>query len=167
MLHKIILAYSGISILYSGDEIAQLNDWNYLKIDNKRNDSRWLHRPSFNWERAKNRNNLGTIADRTFTEIKNAIDIRGKHNIFRSDILAIPFYTGEKFIFSFKKRSNNEELLVLSNFSESPAYVKTQELFKEGFFEKLTNLLQGKVVDLTEEKILVGPYECLWLYKNF
>lgn len=167
MLHKIILAYSGIPVLYSGDEIAQLNDWNYLNIENKKNDSRWLHRPSFNWEKAKNRNNLGTITGRTFTEIKNTIDIRRKHNIFRSDILATPFYTDEKSIFSFKKRSDNEELLVLSNFSESPIYIKTQELFKEGFFGQLTDLLQGKVVDLSEEKILVGPYECLWLYKNF
>lgn len=167
MLHKIILAYSGIPVLYSGDELAQLNDWNYLNIKNKCGDSRWLHRPSFNWEKAKNRNNLGTIAGRTFTEIKNAIDTRGKHNIFRSDILSTPFYTSEKSIFSFKKRSHNEELLVLSNFSENPVYVKTQELFKEGFFEQLTDLLQGKVVDLTEEKILVGPYECLWLYKSF
>ena len=119
-----------------------LNDCNYLNVKNKSNDSSWLHRTRFNWEKAKNRNNLGTITGRIFTEIKNAINTKTNYNIFRADILATPFYISEKSIFSFKKRSSNEELLVLSNFSENPVYVKTQELFKEGFFEELIDLLQ-------------------------
>lgn len=45
MLHGIIMAFTGIPLIYAGDEIATLNDYSFLKDKNKKEDSRWINRP--------------------------------------------------------------------------------------------------------------------------
>ena len=49
---------SGIPMLYSGDEIGQVNDYTYKENPLKREDSRYIHRGVFHWELEKKRANL-------------------------------------------------------------------------------------------------------------
>jgi amylosucrase len=49
MLHAFLLTQSGIPVLYSGDEIGQLNDYSYHNDPHKKDDSRYLHRGSVDW----------------------------------------------------------------------------------------------------------------------
>ena len=44
MLHGFLLSLSGIPVIYSGDEIAQYNDWEYKNDKYKQADSRYIHR---------------------------------------------------------------------------------------------------------------------------
>ncbi len=53
LLHSIIISYTGIPLLYSGDEIGQLNDWSYKEIPEHAGDSRWLHRGKMDWKAAE------------------------------------------------------------------------------------------------------------------
>ena len=48
LLHGMIIAYTGIPMIYSGDEIGTLNNWEYKQDSEKKQDSRWLHRGKFN-----------------------------------------------------------------------------------------------------------------------
>lgn len=52
--HAIILSLGGIPMIYSGDEIASTNFYNYLNESDKKHDNRWLHRPMMNWDIAEN-----------------------------------------------------------------------------------------------------------------
>ena len=60
MLHAWMLTQSGIPVLYSGDEIAQLNDYTYHEDPKKWDDRRYLHRGRFPWELAALRNDPET-----------------------------------------------------------------------------------------------------------
>ncbi len=44
MLHAYMLTQSGIPMLYSGDEIGQVNDYSYKEDPDKCADSRYIHR---------------------------------------------------------------------------------------------------------------------------
>ena len=55
MLHAFLLTQSGIPVLYSGDEIGQLNDYTYHDDPHKADDSRYLHRGNMDWKKAKKR----------------------------------------------------------------------------------------------------------------
>ncbi len=55
MLHAYMLTQSGIPMLYSGDEIGQLNDYSYKEEEDKKEDSRYIHRGKFQWYLAKKR----------------------------------------------------------------------------------------------------------------
>ncbi|MBO6093505.1 MAG: alpha-amylase family protein, partial [Oscillospiraceae bacterium] len=50
MLHAMMLTQSGLPVLYSGDEIGQLNDYTYREDPEKCSDSRYVHRGHFRWD---------------------------------------------------------------------------------------------------------------------
>ena len=52
LIHSIILSIGGIPLIYLGDEIGTLNDYRYRQDPAKAADSRWVHRPFADWERA-------------------------------------------------------------------------------------------------------------------
>ena len=62
MLHAYMFIQSGIPIIYSGDEIGQVNDYSYKEDSEKSSDSRYLHRGSFIRIRKGNRA-FNTAAD--------------------------------------------------------------------------------------------------------
>ena len=49
MLHAYMFMQSGIPVLYSGDEVAQVNDYSYKEDPNKADDSRYIHRGPMRW----------------------------------------------------------------------------------------------------------------------
>ena len=62
-LHAFMLSQSGIPVIYSGDEIGQVNDYSYKDDPDKAVDSRYLHRGEFNWSLAPNRNIADTVQE--------------------------------------------------------------------------------------------------------
>lgn len=163
LLHSVILSYGGIPVIYSGDEIGQLNDYSYKQNLSKAIDSRWLHRPKMDWEKASNKDHVGTMEGKIYKKINKMIQCRKDHTIFRSDHLSEALNTENKGVFGYFKRAGNQELLVLANFTEHEQYVETKTLKKYYFGGTLTDMLQGKKVDLNAEKVILGPYEFLWL----
>ena len=115
LLHSVVIAYTGIPLLYSGDEIGQLNDWGYKDVAEHAADSRWLHRGKMDWEKAEKRHDLSTTEGQLFTKIKNMICIRKSSVYFSSKYRAIPVETGNDSVFCFHKEN---KMLVLANFSE-------------------------------------------------
>jgi amylosucrase len=62
LLHGITLTVGGTPLLYLGDELGMLNDYEYDKDDpEKDGDSWWLHRPRFDWQRAELRRNPDSV----------------------------------------------------------------------------------------------------------
>ncbi len=51
-LHAFMLTQTGIPMLYSGDEVGQVNDYSYKEDPERSGDSRYLHRGKFRWELA-------------------------------------------------------------------------------------------------------------------
>ena len=60
MLHACMMTLSGIPMLYSGDEIGELNDYSYKEDPARAADSRYVHRGKFHWDAAERRKEKGT-----------------------------------------------------------------------------------------------------------
>ncbi|MCI9354637.1 MAG: hypothetical protein HFE58_07535 [Firmicutes bacterium] len=160
LLNSIIISYTGIPLLYSGDEIGQLNDWSYKTHKDIAGDSRWLHRGNMNWKAAENRFDISTIESKIFYGIKKMIDIRKNCAFFRSDIQSIPIDMGNKAVFGFHKE---DKMIMLANFSEQEQWVDTYRFNWFGLKEELTDAITARKVNLNDNQILLGPYEYLWL----
>lgn len=52
LLHALMFTAGGIPLLYLGDEYGQLNDYSFSETADTRDDSRWVHRPHFDWRLA-------------------------------------------------------------------------------------------------------------------
>ena len=61
LLHSAAYFWQGFPMLNSGDEIGQLNGWDYHEDPDRAEDSRNLHRSKFDWRKAALRKNPGTV----------------------------------------------------------------------------------------------------------
>ncbi len=160
LLHAMIISYTGIPLLYSGDEIGQLNNWGYKTIPEYASDSRWLHRGAMDWKDAEKRKDLSTVQGQIFTRIQNMISIRKSNVFFSSKYKAIPVHTGNPAIFCFHKE---DKMLVLANFSETEQWVDASAFDWFGLPGEMQDLITGRCIRSYNNQIQLGPYEYLWL----
>lgn len=75
-LHAFILTLPGMPMLYSGDEVGQLNDYSYKEMPEKCADSRFLHRGKFNWNLAEKKGDVTSVQGMIFSELKRLEELR-------------------------------------------------------------------------------------------
>lgn len=159
LLNSIIISYTGIPLLYSGDEIGTLNYYDYKNNPEECGDSRWLHRGPMDWEKAEKRKDKTTVEGIIFNKIKEMLEIRKNHSEFSSLIHSQPVFTGNKGVFAFHKE---DKMLVLGNFTEHEQRIDANSVNWFGLPNVTEDMIQGKKVKL-EGTIVLGPYEYLWL----
>ncbi len=159
MLHAFLLTLSGIPVLYSGDEIGQLNDYSYHEDPLKWDDSRYLHRGSFSWEDAKKRNNGKSREGRIFKAIKKLRTLRAEHEVFDSaaDIWIIDPHNNS--VLSVGRYHKGEKLIAFFNFSPEAQRVHTSE--NEEYRDMMN---KGRAVKADD--MLLPPYGFAWLIRN-
>jgi amylosucrase len=163
LAHSMILSHQGIPLIYSGDEIATLNDQIYKLDPDKANDSRWVHRPIFDWNRALNRNVINTFENKVFQSIRQMIKIRKDNKLFNGDVKAVVIPNSEISIYSFYKKNEREQMVFMQNFSEHIKYASSSSYHLENISDKMIDLLTGRLVDFKNKQIRLAPYEVLWL----
>ena len=78
-LHAMMFMQTGLPLLYSGDELAQVNDYSYKDDPKKAEDSRYLHRGRFRWELEDQAHDLSTPQGQVFCGL-NALGALRKTN---------------------------------------------------------------------------------------
>lgn len=159
LVHAMIISYTGIPLLYSGDEIGTLNYYQYRDNPHEARDSRWLHRGPMDWEKAESRYDLATATGQIFTGIKKMIEIRKSDPVFASTVKSWPVDTGNKGVFAFHRE---DKMLVLANFTEERQWVDANTLNWFGLPYEMYDMLTGQWVRLSGS-IMLGPYQFLWL----
>lgn len=163
MMNGLIVGAKGLPLIYSGDEVAMLNDYSYLKDEHKAHDSRWLHRPFFDHKKALNRTMNGTYHYEVFQHLKYLISLRKNYDVFMAESDVDYIDTWNKHIYCATHRINGQRMIQLYNFSEDRQFVSTVPLNFIGHGAVLKDIITGKMVDLSKENLLMGPYEFMWL----
>ena len=118
MLHAYMFMQSGIPVLYSGDEIGQVNDYTYKDDPNKAADSRYIHRGAMNWKLAENRKVSGTVENRIFQGLEKLEKIRRTEKVFMTDADTWTIETWDNSVLCIGRYFEGEKLIGLFNFSE-------------------------------------------------
>lgn len=163
MINGLLLATSGIPLIYSGDELATLNNHGYKEDPDKAHDSRWLHRSAFDWESVGQLTDYSRPGSQVFTKLQKMIEIRRQHSVFRGDVLSYSLELHKKEVLGTFKRDEEGVLIGIYNFSEDRQKLSTQSIREAANGLVLKDLIQGKTVDLTLNHFEIGPYEYLWL----
>ena len=159
MLHAYMFMQSGIPVLYSGDEIGQVNDYTYKENPNRAADSRYIHRGVMNWELAANRFDLDTVEGKLFNRLEILEQIRKREKAFVSNADTWTVDTGDHSILCIGRYFAGEKIMGVFNFSE---YNKTAWIHvADGMY---TDLVSGKEMQL--DKVSLPAYGFYYLKKK-
>ncbi len=159
MLHAFLLTQSGIPVLYSGDEIGQLNDYTYHEDALKYDDSRYLHRGNFSWKEAASRKAPSTRQGRIFHALRQLEKIRGQYSVFESAADAWILETWNDHILGIGRYYNGEKMLALFNFDENDQTAWINET--EDYYDMLT----GKKI--IAKAVGVPAHDFVWMLTDF
>ena len=117
MLHAFMFTLSGIPVLYSGDEIGQLNDNTYHKDPLKKEDSRYLHRGNMDREKAEKRQDMKQPEGRIFHAITEMENIRTQHPAFDAAADTWLIDIENEHVLGIGRYYQGEQVLGIFNFS--------------------------------------------------
>jgi len=164
LINALVLLRKGIPMIYSGDEIGLLNNYDYKNDPKKKHDSRWLHRQNFDWSKLDNIEKCDSIERQILCNLKRLIALRTAHSLGSIIISEKIIQVENKHILIIQQfRDEGNELLLIFNFSEDRQFLNTSELRRQGINSRMVDLLQGKELNFEKEQIIIGPYEFLVL----
>jgi amylosucrase len=158
-LHAYMFTLSGIPVLYSGDEIAQENDYAYHGDPLKAPDSRYLHRGKMNWDAAEKRHDPETPDGIVFQGLRRLEMLRAAHRAFDGGADVWIVDTRDDGVLGVGRYYRGEKLIALFNFSEWSKTVAINEL------GDYTDLLDGGKVDKSGITLPSGGFA--WLLCDF
>ena len=154
MLHAFMFTQSGIPVIYSGDEVGQLNDYMYHADIDKKFDSRYLHRGKFDWKLAEERKDPESVQGQIFNALRRLETVRAENEVFMPQARLSIFDTGSQNVLGVRRVYNGQTLTALFNFSE-----KERAVVLEGK-QLFTDLVAGE--ERCDKLIYLKPYGFLW-----
>ena len=154
MLHAYMLTQSGIPMLYSGDELGQVNDYSYKNDPEKCADSRYIHRGKLPWELAEDKEDVTTVQGKIFQTLDRLEKIRRQEITFDKDADVYTYDVHDDSILCVLREYKGRRFFGIFNFSNQE---KTAWMQEKGMYR---NLLTGEKAELKD--IRLSGYEFLW-----
>ncbi|MBR5288019.1 MAG: amylosucrase [Clostridia bacterium] len=136
LLHGVMLFEQGLPMLNCGDEIAQLNGWDYRENEALAHDSRNLHRSVFSHENASLRHEQGTLQERVFSGLAALARLR-KEKAFDPDAYVSTWDTGNDGVLALVRFGKAQTMAALFNFTDAPAHARLECL--DGTYRELSS----------------------------
>ena len=155
MLHAYMFTQSGIPMLYSGDEIGQVNDYTYKDDPDKAPDSRYIHRGKFCWDLAENIEKKGSVQEKIFHALTRLEEIRRNDAVFSADAEVYTKDYSDISILWIVRKAEGRELHAVFNFSDEEKEIWMPEV------TEYTDLLTGEREVI--EKTRLQSWGFLWL----
>ena len=155
MLHAYMFSLGGIPVLYSGDEVAQENDYTYHDNPLKAADSRYLHRGHMNWDAAEKRTDPATPEGRIFQGLRTLETLRASHRVFDGHADQWLVDTQDIGVLGIGRYNDGEKLVALFNFAETEKTVAVDEL------GDYTDMLTGEPMD--KSAVVLPPAGFVWM----
>lgn len=155
MLHAYMLVQSGIPMLYSGDEIGQVNDYTYKEDPEKSSDSRYIHRGRFQWALAEKRTDPSSVQGKIFKALDKLENIRKKEVVFNASANVYTYDVHNNAVLGIMRENEGEIFFGLFNFSDRE---ETAWMLEEGSFVNLMSEEKIKVKDL-----MIPAHDFYWI----
>ena len=158
LLHGVALAFGGIPLIYLGDEVGTLNDYDFATDPHKKHDSRWVHRPKADIQAYSQRSDIGTPAGAIYQALSHLVQLRKNTPAFGGNQRHL-IYTNSDHVLAFERKHENAKVLVVANFSE---HTPTVWLHGQPLPNFARDIISGDLVDLTQS-LVIKPYQMMWL----
>lgn len=158
MLHAYMLTQSGIPMLYSGDEIGQVNDYAYKENPLKWEDSRYIHRGAFRWDLEKKKSDPSSVEGKIFQGLDKLEKLRRQEKVFDASASVYTYDVHDDAILCIMRETEQEKFFGIFNFSNRDRTAWMQE---EGKYE---NLMTKKTIEMKDVQIPAHTF--IWAKEN-
>ena len=166
LLHAVILSIGGIPLIYLGDEIGMLNDYDYRNDPAKAEDSRWVHRPATDWDGMAKRADAATIQGRIYQQLQHLFHLRRTLPALGGTAMDV-INVGTDHVFGFVRNRASDDgeqrVLVLANFTEHGQRIDANELRLYGLSYHFHEHISNAPVTLHDAEFYLEPYQVMWL----
>ena len=160
--HAIILSLGGLPMIYSGDEIATPNNYDYLNDKSKKYDNRWLHRSPMNWEVVAGLSSSNFVPTQVYNQLKKLIAIRKQTPAFSDDNDLQFLDCANSHLLVYKKTDQQGGIVyVIANFSEFDT-VFEKDIFGTNDYTELHDLITDSRIAI-HQSTFISAYDVLWL----
>lgn len=161
LIHSVILSIGGIPLIYLGDEIGALNDYNYRGDPAKAEDSRWVHRPRADWETYEKRHDPQTFQGRLYQSLSHLIHLRKSTPALAGHETTI-LDVGNPHILACVRQHSGDRVLILASFTEQPQTIPANEFRLQGLTGTFIDLVSGKPLAPGQD-LELEPFQFVWL----
>ncbi len=154
LLYSVALTVGGIPLLYLGDELGLLNEYEFQNDPSKKEDSRWVHRFKMDWEKAASAQLGNGVEGRIYQELKRRIYLRKEIPSFGNGILDL-IETHNPHVLGYMKQEGEQKIVVIHNFSEHEQEIRC-------WLSIGVDRLTGNQVDLNGV-VRLSSYQSIWV----
>jgi amylosucrase len=160
--YAIVYGFSGIPLLYMGDELALRNDTSYLDEPEHADDNRWMHRPHMPWDAAARRSDRASLEGRVFAVVKHLGEVRRSLPSLHAAVESVPVETSNRAVLAVVRRHAAGDLVQLYNVSEEWQRCDAGMLgtLRGG---ELVDHLGGDVPREEDGQLVLPPYGASWI----
>ncbi len=164
--HALVFGWGGIPVIWSGDEIATLNDPHWDAVPEHAEDNRWAHRPALDWSVVD-----GLAADphspaaRVWRGLRTMVAARATLPHLHASVLAHPLPTSAPGVLGVARHHPVGTMVGLYNVTEHERYVPAWWLVAQGLDPRdVVDHLTGGAPPVTEyDDLRLTPYQAMWL----
>ncbi|MDP1878621.1 MAG: amylosucrase [Actinomycetota bacterium] len=159
--YAMVFGFGGLPLLYMGDELAMVNDPDYLADPAKSADNRWVHRPVMDWTVADAGETAAGSAGRIFARVRRLISARRGLPALHASVTTEALVASNPAVLVFRRRHAAGSIVQAYNLSEHPQTFDAAALWplvSGALVERIT----GTPVAWTPEVVL-PPYAAWWL----
>jgi amylosucrase len=162
MIHSIILSIGGIPLLFSGDELGLLNNYQYQEDPSKSHDDRWVHRLSIQDSDVTNSKTIDSPNQKIAQGLEQLILTRKQNSILgnaETDFIEV----NNQHVFAYTRRNAQTDTLVaIANFSEQVQNIDGKVLTQLNG-NRFKDLISGENFNNIPAHIQLFPYQVMWL----
>ena len=118
MLHVFLFMMNGVPMIYSGDEIGEINDHSYLRQKDKAGDSRNVHRGKMNWDNVEKIRKGHCIEHIVFSALCKLEEIRKERRAFNANADTWTMDTWDAGTIALGRYYDGEKIIGVFNFTE-------------------------------------------------
>lgn len=162
LLHAVMFGFGGLPLLYMGDELGLLNDYDYGADPAHAMDNRWAHRPKMPWDLvAQLPEHPDWPAARINEGIRHLIQARKRTPQLHASIESVVLESDPQLLVLLR-RHPTATMVQVYNFTEHQVTI-SGALLREHLGASATEALSGYNYNLSPAEIALAPYQPLWL----
>ncbi len=164
LLYAVTFAHGGVPLVYMGDELGLRNDATFTADATRRDDNRWMHRPSMDWAAAGRRHDPASIEGRLWAGLRRLVDARRTTPAVHVQGRTDPLWTGNDHVFGLEREHAGHRLLLLANFSDHPQAIPAAVATDRGFALHGGGAEpDGRPLRTYGDVLALEPYQFAWL----